>query len=474
MGHLFFVYSLVLAGITMSTAAQAQSWVETKTLAQLIQSPHTENTSKYGVKDNLGRGLDGLKLEQEPNGSYLGVYHTLIGPDKFCLRLASSPILATQTWTHRTDIDCDFASQGELKRLPDGKYLLAFEKNPNHRPYIQVRLYNSAADLIANRVARAYDLPRTPKANSDGTPNFRWIRYNGNPDTMTIEIGFHYNRASDGKDINAIGFVRGLRAFDSYEHTVLNRLMESKVGWHIGDRSFIQYKGRSYTLIEGMATKDDWNSWRLFLFDEAAQTLQQVDFATPKNSPSHGNPNLNIVQVGDELRLVGTVFIFETSEGGCHLFQRTIAKGGNLNLSKPQYVSNPVDLKFPALQLKHQVGQAEQDGWSVIAGQQGHMLYGPYVRTLPHAPMIADVQLKVDNNTAENHVVLTIDVYDASSGETLALKQVRRQELPTPGTWGVFSLPFDMRYRVGHAIEVRVYSHGISYIKTSEVRIREY
>ena len=471
----FFLLTLrAFLFFSFGLTAHAQTWVESKSLAQLIQSPHTDSTSLYGVKDHLGRGLDGLKIEQESGINYIGVYHTLVGPDKFCLRVATSTNLTAQTWTHRNDLDCDFASQGEIKRLPDGKYLLAFEKNPSHRPFIQIRLYNSVNDLLANRVARSYDLPRTPKANSDGTPNFRWIRYDGNLDTMTIEIGFHFNRASDGKDINAIGFVRGMKSFDSYEHTVLNRLMESKAAWHIGDRTFIQYQGRNYTLIEGMTIKNNWNSWRLFLFDEAAQTLQSVDFSTPKNSPSHGNPNLNIIQIGNELRLVGTVFIFETSEGGCHLFQRTIAKGTNIQQYKPKVVSPPVNLNYPALQLQHQVGQPEQDGWSVNAGQVGHMLYGPYVRTLPHAPMIADIRLKVDNNTAENHVVLSFDVYDASTGQTLAFKQIRRQELPPPGTWGTFSLPFDMRYRVGHAIEVRLYSHGISYVKASDIRIREY
>lgn len=444
-------------------------WKENRSLDQLLKETRVGSNSFYSLRDHAGRSLDALEIEQEDANRLVGLYHTLIGPDKFCLRVATAQTLAIKTWQHVNDIDCDYASQGELKRLPDGKYLMAYEKNPTgRRPYIRFRFYDSYQALLANQYSRQFDAPMTAGANADGTPNFRWIRYSGNPDTMTVEIGFHYNRSSDSRDINAIGFMRGFQSFDSYTHTALNDRLSMYAGWHLGDRTFIQYQGRNYTLVEAMTVKNDWNSWRLFLYDEGSGHIEPISFATPLNSPSHGNPSLRFIQIGEVLHLVGTNFIFETAEGGAHLFMKPLAYGVNSRQSlRSSTIAPEYDVHFRHFELRHHIGRAEADGWSVVAGEQGHMIFGPYVRTLPHAPMAVNFVYMVDNNTAENHEVVSFDVYDATTGEILAHRTLRRQELPTPFTWGVFSLGFDMRGRAGHAIEARIYSHGISYIKFS-------
>lgn len=449
----------------------SDSWKETRNLDGILKEAHVGADSFYSLHDNAGRSLDGLQIQQENSNELVGIYHTLIGPDKFCLRLATARVSqGLRSWIHTTDVDCDYASQGEIKRLPDGKYLMAYEKNPTgRRPFIRFRFYNSYQALISNQVARQFDAPFTPGANADGTPNFRWIRYDGNPDSMTVEIGFHYNRSSDGRDVNAIGFLRGFQSFDSYPHNPLNDRLYQVAGWHLGDRTFFQYGGRNYTLVEAMTAKNDWNSWRLFLYDESSGHLEPIQFATPKNSPSHGNPSLQVVKIDEAYHLIGTTFIFESSEGGAHLYSKRLSYGVGGQSVVPQTVSPEFNLIFHSYELRHHIGRQEANGWSVVAGESGHMIFGPYTRALPHAPMAVNFVFMVDNNTAENHEVITFDVYDATAGEVLATRVVRRQELPTPFTWGIVSLGFDMRFRAGHAIEARMYSHGISYIKFSHL-----
>ena len=446
-------------------------------LATLLNAPHTDARSKYSLKDNAGRSLDGLRIVQDPSEGFIGVYHTLIGPDKFCLRIVSSRDLHAERWTHRGDIDCDYASQGELKRLPDGRYLLGYEKNPTgRRPIMRFQLFANVAALLNNQPERDFSAPATPNANADGTPGFRWIRYDGNPDSMVVEVGFHFNRKSDGRDINAIGFLRGFRAWDYYEHNPLNNLMYQRAQWHIGDRSFIVWQGRPYTLIEGMTRRDDWNSWRLFLYDENSGSLEAINYVTPQNSPSHGNPSLTLVKTGDELRLLGTSFIFETSEGGAHLFSRIIAKGAAVAARSLEFNLSgaPFQKVYNALSMPHRIGFAEADGWAVAANSgSGHMIFGPYERSAPHAPMRAVFRYMVDNNSATDIPVVTFEVYDATRGEIIAQQTVNRRALPAPFSWGEISLAFDARYRAGNILETRVYSHGVSYIKVQNVRLHE-
>lgn len=427
------------------------------------------------MTDSTGRGLDGLHFAQDPSEGFVGVYHTLIGQDKFCLRIATTKDLNSKTWTYRRDIDCDFGSQGEIKRLPDGKYLLAYEKNPSARPYMRFLLFSSIDALLANTPERDFSTPVNPAANAEGTPGFRWIRYDGNPDTMVIEVGYHFNSKAKGHDLNAIGFLRGFKQWDAYERTELNALVAQKAAWHIGDRAFIVYNGRPYTLVEAMTVRDDWKSWRLFLYDELSNSLQQISFATPKSSPSHGNPTLNIVQVGNELRVVGTTFVFESSEGGAHLFQRAIVRAATVKAPEMHVTGAYVNRVYDPKALNHRIGFAEADGWSVAATSgAGHMIFGPYDTSLPHAPMVARFDYLVDNNTAENLPVLRFEVYDASTGTLVAEQTINRRSLPTPFQWARFSLPFDWRYRGGHALEVRAYSYGISYIKIGRISVSEF
>lgn len=80
--------------------------------------------------------MDGLQVQQENTNTFVGVYHKHMGGDRFCLNLATSQN-AFGPYIKRTTVDCDYASQGELKRLNDGRYLLAYEKNnDNGRPYV--------------------------------------------------------------------------------------------------------------------------------------------------------------------------------------------------------------------------------------------------------------------------------------------------------------------------------------------------
>ncbi|KHD87490.1 MAG: hypothetical protein OM95_14050 [Bdellovibrio sp. ArHS] len=122
--------------------------------------------------------------------------------------------------------------------------------------------------------------------------------------------------------------------------------------------------------------------------------------------------------------------------------------------------------------FQHQLGYADGNGWSANTAsspRSGYLAYGPYATLAGKSR--ADFYLLVDNNSADNLVVVVIDIRDATTGEVLARKEIRRKEFPGPYIYGAFSLSFSTAGRDTHLFETRVYTQGVSYVKFDGVVI---
>lgn len=122
--------------------------------------------------------------------------------------------------------------------------------------------------------------------------------------------------------------------------------------------------------------------------------------------------------------------------------------------------------------FQHQLGYSDGNGWAANTAsspRSGYLAYGPYATLAGKSR--ADFYLMVDNNSADNLVVVVIDVRDATTGEVLARKEVRRKEFPGPYAYEVFSLSFSTAGRDTHLFETRVYTKGVSYVKFDGVVI---
>ncbi len=121
----------------------------------------------------------------------------------------------------------------------------------------------------------------------------------------------------------------------------------------------------------------------------------------------------------------------------------------------------------------HQTGYAAGSGWAVQADGLGRfLLYGPYVTDLPEISLRTDFSLHLDNTTADDLGIVTLQVRDHSTGEILSEATYKRRQLGTPFVSQVYSLSFDMRGRQGHMIEFRVYVAGHSYVRVDGVTVR--
>ncbi|KHD87616.1 MAG: hypothetical protein OM95_13600 [Bdellovibrio sp. ArHS] len=136
----------------------------------------------------------------------------------------------------------------------------------------------------------------------------------------------------------------------------------------------------------------------------------------------------------------------------------------------------------------HQVGQLERLGWSVARGQNaGYLNYGPYVEVGANKTQ-ALFYMMIDNHQGipcaynprncslsmipANEPVANLDIYDATSGEILASKQIKRRDFAASRTYQALTLPFSSVGRENHLIEFRVYSYGSASLNVDGVIVK--
>jgi len=278
-----------------------------------------------------------LKLVQtdDPDCRYLGVYHNAISSRQFATYLGCSPDLGT--WKERGTVHRE-ASQPDIRVLPDDSVLYADEVNSTRRPCVYVAYYGNTGNrtglrvLVANPATpptNSITLPGTWLAKADGTPEFGQIDYGGSIANSTIEINYHYYYRGQ-RDLDAVGTLTNLKTWSGSSDTQINTLVNNAGGnGKIGDAEVFQVGVTVYRLVEAQAdppsSGNTFGSWRLFLVNQTAGTVQQLRPALAGGARSLGNPTLTFVTLPNGTpALVFTCFVFSenansTPPGG-HLF----------------------------------------------------------------------------------------------------------------------------------------------------------
>lgn len=124
--------------------------------------------------------------------------------------------------------------------------------------------------------------------------------------------------------------------------------------------------------------------------------------------------------------------------------------------------------------LQHNFGRTDGDGWSAATAldSEGTMLYGPYATDWNGSSVTATFRMMVDNNSADDLTVATIDIYDSTAGKILAIQDLHRKSFANTMTYQDFNLSAPIAGRTGHAIETRVYWHDVSYVRVGQVSVQ--
>ncbi len=239
----------------------------------------------YDATDNLGDSMSVLDPIPDPQGGYLGVYHTAFRPPgdpfvNFRISLGYSADLIH--WTRLEVIDPTGASMPTLRTIAGSSgFLLAYEKLTAHDSnVVRIRFYPTLSALLAGRFTAQRDLPRLFSPYNNGTPTILWAQWHGSLYRSVIELGFHYESApkgSRGPDREALGILRRFRSWTARTDPVADAALDHQgLGGSHGDWRQFVFDGLRWRVYEGQTAYDDFGTWRVVLENPASSQMYSL------------------------------------------------------------------------------------------------------------------------------------------------------------------------------------------------------
>ena len=171
-------------------------------------------------------------------------------------------------------------------------------------------------------------MPGTALAKADGTPEFGRISYSGAIASSTLEVTHHFYYLGQ-RDIEADGTLTNFKSWSSPTDTTVDNLVTNAGGnGKIGDREIFKVGNQVFEVVEAQVSptsSSDYGSWRLFLVNKTANTVQKLSPVLSGGAQSLGNPTVSFVTLPTGVpALVFTCFVFGTNNGttplGGHMF----------------------------------------------------------------------------------------------------------------------------------------------------------
>jgi hypothetical protein len=273
----------IAAAVALPIAAGAVTSLRT-----IVEDVPGAADHRYGVRDNLGDSMDGLKIVQSPYGGYLGVYHSLVGT-RSVARVASSFDLLH--WDFEANLAQD-ASQPTIYKLARGGALVAYESHAGCAGgghCLALRYYATESALLHGVASRSLVLPRKLSSCAEGTPSIA----SATSTLTSIRLSFHYSR-----DCLVDRQARGtLQGFDASMWTASTApsidagivAAGASPDGAIRDRDSGFYDGAMQLLYEAPVSPGGAASWRNFLWVGSAATRLAIQ--THGGSQSFGYPS---------------------------------------------------------------------------------------------------------------------------------------------------------------------------------------
>jgi len=301
------------------------------------------------ITDTTGAvaSLAPLKVVQtgDPNRPYLGVFHNQVTTKKFATYAAySTDLVNWHTLGAIDDIAAgEYGSQPDIRILNDDTVLFAEEYNPASRPQIRLRYYGAGVEAFMDNPGLSPTYQKVlPNINifsgADGTPEFARIDYNGSVLSSKFEVTHHYFNFRL-RDIQAIGTLSNFQTWSDNTDTRINNLVTNAGGnGKIGDREFFEVGSTVYEVVEAQvnpSSSGDFGSWRLFLINRTATTIQKLSPVLVGGAVSLGNPTVSFVTLPEPdggPALIFTCFVFSEN-------RKLTAPGGHMyvyRLAQPQ------------------------------------------------------------------------------------------------------------------------------------------
>ncbi|MCE5199978.1 MAG: hypothetical protein ABFD54_00540 [Armatimonadota bacterium] len=124
-----------------------------------------------------------------------------------------------------------------------------------------------------------------------------------------------------------------------------------------------------------------------------------------------------------------------------------------------------------ATDLSHQIGRVDGDGWSASTSKdaQGLLCTGPSTTQITEGPNRASFRLMIDYRSAATGLIVTVKVFDVTTGQAIGTRDIRRNEFVANYTYQDFDVAFSATS--GHQIDFRTYWYDAAYIKQQCVTV---
>ena len=254
----------------------------------------------YDVKDNAGHNMDCLKIIPNPTGGFIGVSHAAYN-GVLKVNLSTSTDLLNWTWVRELAGSSGPAHQPTILATSNGGFVVAWEQEPNN--HVKLSYFSSWINLRNGVTDKTYDAPQTLSTCAEGTPNL----YSAS--STSVDVGFHYY-----SNCNVDRQARATCNWTSWTATAQPNFDNAILYWgvqgNIGDRDgYLNFGGYNFGLIEGQGLKNDFGTWKSYLYDYQTGNADQLNIKTNGGSGSFANPTFTKVTIDGQNAIVASIFI---------------------------------------------------------------------------------------------------------------------------------------------------------------------
>ena len=284
-GGVLLIAALVVAACSPTTAVPDIDDARAELLGYVGDIPGADGY-RYGATDDLGHVMDTVKIIQIEPDEFTAVYHWLSDDSGFVVSLATSTNLLDWTW--QVDL-ATYASQPYIAEASDGGWVVAWEQEPPSQDESSLRmaLYPTWEALMTAAPTKVFTAERQLSECAEGTPSI----YSAS--SSEVVVGFHFF-ADCVTDRQALG-TTDWTTWEASTQPHLDRaaLFQGYRG-SIGDREVLEFRGHSFTFLEGQFTQNDWRTFRVLLYDEGLGVRDPVGLAGGLGSAPSEPPSTHV------------------------------------------------------------------------------------------------------------------------------------------------------------------------------------
>lgn len=272
-------------------------------ITYILSDIKAADSYRYHATDDVGNSLDCMKITSYQNDTFIGIYHTFKDNTPM-VNLAKSTDLIH--WEYICNLG-ENASQPTIFKMSDNGYVVAWEQEPHN--HIRILWYEGYDDLIHNHYKQSRVISHTLSPYAEGTPNI----YTSNTDSTTL--GFHYY-ASGIVDRQAKGVLVSQEKWQvSKEYCLDGAILQYGVQGNIGDRDNFTFLDNKFLIIEGQSRKNDFGTWKCYLYHNASGMTIPLHHLTHHNSSSFANPTVSILEYQGHQIVFASLFLPSETAG---------------------------------------------------------------------------------------------------------------------------------------------------------------